>query len=193
VPESRPTDRLADGRLKRRSIVLRRDGRLFDTEWLGFVDAIQKLTREQILPPDVVFGAVEIHKHFALGLRLVAHNGRGDLRNPTIGSWWPLNDREGLLCTTGDPFPFRETANPLLLHLVQGNLRLEEVLEDTFRLSLLGWSMPTGCTRLPADLKLCDDFLRATAASADDDEALYGEDEPEGDIALEPALVSSGS
>ena len=31
--------------------------------------------------------------------------------------------------------------------------------------------------RLPIDMKLCDEFLRAVASESDEDEALYGEEE----------------
>jgi hypothetical protein len=46
-------------------------------------------------------------------------------------------------------------------------------------MSQLCWPVPNRCMRLPIDLKLCDDLLRATAGNADEEEAIYGEDEPE--------------
>ena len=41
-----------------RSLVLRRDGRLYETEWLGFNDAIKKLVDEGLLPREILVGAV---------------------------------------------------------------------------------------------------------------------------------------
>jgi hypothetical protein len=160
-----------------RSLVFRRDGRVFAEEWLGFRDAVNKLVQEGVLPKDIKVGAVEVHKTFSLGLRLVAEE-RDGLVNPRIGSWQELSDRDAILCTTGYPFHFDGTVKPLYLRLVQGELELAKVLEDTFAMSQLCWPVPNRCMRLPIDLKLCDDLLRATAGDADEDEAIYGEDEP---------------
>jgi len=72
--------------------------------------------------------------------------------------------------------------------MVEGGLNLRWVLEDTFWMSQLAWAVPDRCMRLSVDLKLCDDYLRAIAASADEDEGQYGDDEawplPEERIAI---------
>jgi len=57
--------------------------------------------------------------------------------------------------------------------LVRGSLDIGHLLEDTFGMSQLCWPSPTGCMRLPIDLKLCDEHLRAFAAKADEDSALF--------------------
>ena len=98
-----------------------------------------------------------------------------------MGSWRALSAREGIVCTTGYPFKLQGTAKPLLVRIVRGELSLEHVLEDTFAMSQLCWPVPNRCIRLPIDLKLCDEHLRATAAEADDDEAVYGEEPAEAD------------
>ena len=160
-----------------RSLVFRRDGRAFSEEMHGFRDAVGKLIQEGVLPKDIKVGVVEVHKSFAPGLRLVAEDRNG-LVNPRIGSWQELNDRDAILCTTGYPFRFDGTVKPLYLRLVRGDLELAKVLEDTFAMSQLCWPVPNRCMRLPIDLKLCDDLLRATAGDADEEEAIYGEDAP---------------
>jgi hypothetical protein len=169
-----------------RSIVMRRDGRGYHAEWLGFRDAIRSLIRKGILPKDTKFGVVEVYKESARGLRLVLDEGEGRLRNPTIGAWRGLNDCEGIVCTTGQPFQLRGTVKPLLVRVTYGDLDIEWVLQDTFDMSQLCWPAPTRFIRLPIDLKFCDDFLRSIAASADEEEAMYGEesadDEDEGSI-----------
>jgi hypothetical protein len=71
------------------------------------------------------------------------------------------------------------TNKPLYIRVVKGDLDFSKVLEDTFAMSQLCWPVPNRCIRLPIDLKLCDDLLRATASDADEDEALYGEEESE--------------
>jgi hypothetical protein len=167
---------------KPRSIILRRDGRAYESEWLGFQDAVRKLVSEGVLPKDVLVGVVEVHKSFALGLRIASDTGGGELRNPRIGSYRELGTHEGIVCTTGYPFKFDGTVKPLLVGIARGSLDLLKVLEDTFALSQLCWPAPNRCMRLPIDLKLCDELLRATASEADDDEALYGEEEEEQDF-----------
>ena len=158
-----------------RSIVVHRDGRTYESGWLGLQDAVRQLVRDKVLPPDVRFGIVEIQKHTALGLRIATEMPDGRLRNPKIGSWFAINDREGIVCTTGYPFQFSGTVNPLGIRIARGNLVLTDVLQDVFRMSQLCWPVPDRCMRLPIDIKLCDDFLRSTAGQAEDDEAMYGE------------------
>ena len=167
---------LKEGGAVPRSIVARRDGRAYSSEWLGFRDAIQQLIKDGLLPSDVVFGMVEVHKSTAEGMRLMQHKD-GAYCNPRIGSWTVLSDKEGLVVTTGFPFQFRGTSDPLLVKLSAGNLNLEYILEDTFVMSLLCWSKPDGFIRLSIDLKLCDDNLCAVASVADYDEAQFGEEE----------------
>lgn len=158
-----------------RSVVLRRDGRTYESEWLGFQDAVRQLVKEQVLPTSVVIGIVEIHKHSAMGLRVATEMQGGNLRNPKIGSWFTINLREGIVCTTGFPYEFSGTVNPIGVRIARGNLVLKDVLQDTFSMSQLCWPVPDRCMRLPIDIKLCDDFLRSTAGQAEDDDAMYGE------------------
>lgn len=160
-----------------RAIILRRDGGAFRSEWLGFQQAIEQLVREGKLAKEVQLGVIEVHKTTAEGMRLVEEIHGGVLRNPTVGAWKALTRQEGLVCTTGFPFRFSGTVNPLFIRIVAGDLDIEKILEDTFDLSQLCWPVPDRCMRLSIDLKLCDDNLRATAAAADDDEGQFGEEE----------------
>lgn len=160
-----------------RSIILRRDGRAFISEWQGFKDAIEGLIREGLLPSDTIYGVVEVHKTSAEGCRLVEQAPGEPLRNPTIGSWAYTDQKEGIVCTTGFPFRIPGTVNPLTLRIAAGDLNLEKVLEDTYRMSQLCWPVPDRCIRLSVDLKLCDDYLRSVAGAADEDEGLFGEDD----------------
>jgi hypothetical protein len=158
-----------------RSIVLQRDGRLFRPEWLGFDEAVRQLIDEGVLDRDLVYGAFEIAKKFNAGLRLVQDRS-GKLQNPRIGAAYQLGTDEGIVCTTGFPFPLRGTASPLAVRIYKGPLNLDWVMEDVFRKSLLAWSAPDHCMSVPIDLKLCDEFLRAFAADANEEEALYGQE-----------------
>jgi hypothetical protein len=168
-------------------LVLRRDGRLYESEWLGFEDAINRLVDEGLLPRDIVIGAVEVPKHRSYGARLALSASSG-LENPTLGSWEAFSKTEGIVCTTGWPFNIPGTVEPLVIIVVRGNLDLKKILEDTFRMAQLCWPTPTGCMRLPIDLKLCDEHLRAFAGRADEDKALFGESEEEDE---EPLLAAT--
>ena len=162
-----------------RSIVLRRDGRSFESERRGFREAILRLKKEGHLPDDVLFGVVEVHKSSAEGYRLADQTRDGKYRNPRAGSWSEIDSREGIVCTTGFPFKFPGTANPLCLRVMEGQLKLPHILEDTFAMSQLCWSAPDRCMRLSIDLKLCDDHLRSIASFSDEDEGQFGDNEEE--------------
>ncbi len=75
--------------------MLRRDGKAFRCEWLGLRDAVEQLKRDALLPQDVIYGIVEVHKSTAEGVRIAEESRDGTLRNPTVGAWEWLNDKEG--------------------------------------------------------------------------------------------------
>jgi hypothetical protein len=160
---------------KPKSIILQRDGRLFRAEWLGFQEAIEQLIREGLLDEQTVWGGIEIAKKFGAGLRLVEEI-EGRLHNPVIGTALALEKNEGIVATTGYPFSLRGTSAPILVRVVGGSLNLDWVMEDVFRKSLLAWSNPDHCMGIPIDLKLCDEYLRAFASDANDEEAVYGQE-----------------
>ena len=176
VYESLKRDLASKGQV--RSIVLRRDGRLFESEWLGFQSAIRRLIEEGILDSSVQFGAVEVQKNFTNGVR-IARLGNDGYQNPRIGVALPLSRTDGVVCNTGYPFKLVGSVKPLHVAIARGSLDLMKVLEDTFRMSLLSYPVPDRVMRLPIDMKLCDEFLRAVASESDEDEALYGEEETE--------------
>lgn len=153
-------------------ILVHRDGRLFWSERQGVESAVRRLQKAGLVPLDARIGFVEVHKHTSNNLRLVRGSDPSDAVDATIGSWWALNDREGVVCTTGSPYPLRGTPQPLEV-IVSGETTLTDVLDDVFRLSQLGFSAPALSTRLPVVLKLADDFLEAVAASFDQEAADY--------------------
>lgn len=165
------------GGMKIASLVLRRDGRLFESEWLGFDDAIRQLIAEGILPTDLTVGAVEVQKTTTNGVR-IAKAGIDGYRNPKIGVALELSAADGVVCNTGYPFRLNGSVNPLHVRIVKGTLSLSKILEDTFRMSLLAYPVPDRVMRLPIDMKLCDEFLRAVASESDEDEANFGEENP---------------
>jgi hypothetical protein len=158
------------------SLVIHRDGIWYESESQGLKSALDTLKREKILPPGVEVGVVEIHKQSALGLRLVEKK-EGKYMNPQLGSWFPVNDKEGIVCNTGKPFRFQGTVNPLHVVIVEGELVIDCVLEDIFALSQLIFSAPERCGRLPATIRLADDFLEPIASKVEIDEAMYDDTE----------------
>ena len=175
------------------SIVIHRDGKLYKSESRGLKAALDTLKRENILPSDVEVGVVEIHKQSALGLRLV-EKSKGKCVTPQLGSWRPINDKEGIVCNTGKPFRFKGTVNPLHVVIVEGELVIDCVLEDTFALSQLIFSAPLRCGRLPATIRLADDFLEPIASKVELDEAMYDdtEDEFEEDFEVKKIMKTEG-
>jgi len=153
-------------------LLIHRDGRLFPAERAGVKAAVRRLQNDGKLPLDVQVGFVEVHKHTSNNLRLVKGVVPREAAAADVGSWWPLNDTTGIVCTTGTPFRIPGTPQPLEI-TTSGTTTLEAALEDVFRLSQLGFSAPSLSTRLPIVLKLADDLLEAVAAQYDEDAADY--------------------
>jgi hypothetical protein len=162
--------------LRPRSVVIHRDGRTFTSELTGLHAAVQALQTEGVLPLDVVIGVVDIRKTTADHLRLGEGECLDAVQNPTIGSYYIVAPREGIVCTTGLPFRFPGTAKPLAAVVVEGALHIGWVLEDIFALSQLVFTAPSRCMRLPLTIKLAHDFLEPIASDADDEAALYEHD-----------------
>ncbi len=179
--------------LKPRSLVIHRDGRSFDTELAGIRAAVDELKADGTLPFDATVGVVDVRKTNADHLRLAEGHDLEKLRNPDVGGYYDLGPREGIVCTTGEPFRLRGTVNPLSLVIVEGDLDIEWVLEDAFALSQLAFTAPDKCVRLPATIKLSDDFLEPIAGEADEDEAQYddGDEEDAGEGEEAATLAAS--
>lgn len=168
-----------------KSIVIHRDGRSFASERRGLHSAVRELINDGVLPIDVCVGIVEVHKTSSERLRLAEGGDERSLRNPTVGSYFVLGPRSGIVATTGAPFQFPGTADPLALEIVEGDLEIERVLEDTYDLSTLIYSAPDKCGRLPVTIRLADELLEPIAGADQNDEAaMYDVSEQDQDFAL---------
>jgi len=169
------------GRPPIRSVVIHRDGRIYDQEIKGIEAAFQKLQQECIVSRDANLNFLEIPKTSPAPVRLfdVSKKGQGGdfIQNPEIGSYWILSSRDAYLCSTGRAFPRRGTANPLHVKYVKGAMPFEHILEDLYSLTCLAWTRPDDCTRYPVTIKLADIRLREHAGEYDSDALAYGEDE----------------
>lgn len=159
---TRPGERL-------RHIVIHRDGRLWPAEGDGIRAAFARLKRESTLPADATLTILEIPKSSQSPLRLfsVEKSQHGTkVENPQVGQYEIRGD-DGYVCTTGRAFPRRGTSLPLHVRKIEGELSLEECLEDIFFLSALAWTKPDDCRRDPITTKLNDLYLSDEATKYD--------------------------
>jgi len=167
--------------IRPKSIVVHRDGRTFTPEILGLRSGINELKRSNVLPKETMLGIVDIRKTTADRHRVFEGLSLQELNNPTIGSAYTFNGKEGLICTTGKPFRFTGTAKPLTAVIREGSLNINWVLEDIFDLTQLTFMAPDKCIRLPLTIKLADDFLKSIISESDEEEALYDDNLSEQD------------
>jgi argonaute-like protein implicated in RNA metabolism and viral defense len=172
-----------------KTILLQRDGRVFDTEVKGAHEAIDQLKKDNVIAQDANLTIIEISKSAPVRFRLFDVSQRGNrdwVENPQIGNYCVLGDTEGYICTTGRAFPHKGTVRPLHIRRIEGSLSIEACLEDVSYLSCLTWTRPEDCSRYPITLKLNDRFLSEEATDYDENalelEAILmeeGEDEME--------------
>lgn len=161
--------------IRPKALVQQRDGNTHPEEIQGMALAVQRLQSEEVLDVGIKVGTVKVHKSSASHLRLYEED-HGQIRNPTIGSYFLLSDGQGIVCNTGFPFNFKGTVKPLLITVVDGELEILKVLSDIFGLAQLAWTAPDRPARHPITTKLGDMFLRPLASAADEESALYGEE-----------------
>lgn len=153
------------------SIAIHRDGRVFESERRGILRAVALLKSEGCLASTASVSVVEIGKHNMVPMRLYAELSHGNdqarIVNPVIGTWLQTDNNEGYLATTGWPFPFHGTANPLHLHRIIGDGEMDRIAEDVFFLSCLAWTQPGTCSRQPITLRMNDRLLRRDAGEFD--------------------------
>jgi hypothetical protein len=146
-----------------KSIVIHRDGRLYETEIKGINLALADLKQAGLVAADAEVTFLEIPKTAPAVLRLfdrsTTGNGTSHVENPQTGNYYVLSNAEGFVCTTGRAFAHNGTTKPL--HVVKrgGPLPIERCLEDIFFLSCLAWTRPEDCSRDPISIKLNDRWL----------------------------------
>jgi len=156
-----------------RRITIHRDGKTYEAERKGIQSAIQQLVSNRVLPADAQCTIVAVQKSSSIRLRLFDGNSDDAVENPTVGSAFVLNAREGVVCCTGWPFHLPGTAQPLLVQVADGSQPIHEVLSDVYALAQLAYASPTMCLRVPLTIKLTDDLLEPIAANVDMEDASY--------------------
>ncbi len=157
-------------------IVFHRDGRVFRTEVKGIRNGLQDLKDLQLLPEDLQYAIVEIHKTSSTRPRLYKWLN-SKFNNPEMGIFAGLSEFEGILATTGAPLLRRGTAQPLSLELFEGNISLIDIAHDIYALSHLSFASPGSAMSLPFTIALADRILRES--SPGDKINLWEEDEDE--------------
>lgn len=154
------------------SIVIHRDGILFDSEHRGFLDAVDELRNNGTLASDSKHAFLEISKSAASPLRLydvTANNGRDWVENPQVGTHYLLDEANAFLCATGRAFFHQGTVKPLHIRYIDGNFPFAQCVSDVYSLTCLAWAKPDDCMRDPITVKLTDRRLGEDASPFDED------------------------
>lgn len=162
------------------SILIHRDGRMFEPELVGARNAIEHLRGSGFVAPNATLTCVEIAKHSFTSLRLFALDRNGDSEitsNPTVGQYYAPTVNDGYLVATGKPFARQGTVLPLHVHKLEGPVSIDHILEDVFWFTNLTWSQPEGCTRTPITIKINDRRLAEDAGEYDENEMALQEEE----------------
>jgi hypothetical protein len=166
------------GALLPRSIVIHRDGRIFDSELAGCRQALEVLREEGIVASDAEITFLEIPKHSLAPFRMfeLFNKEKGLLRdNPPLGTYYLAGANDAYVCSTGWPFVREGTAQPLHVHRNSGPMPIEQCAADVFALCCLTWTQPKESSRHPITLKLNDRQLTHEAGKFDADLFNFGE------------------
>ncbi len=174
----------ADAGEQVRSLVIHRDGRLWDAERPGVRQAMTTLRDDGICSEDAQLAVLEIPKKSQARVRLFDVIEESERKcwvdNPQVGSYWVVNQNDAYLCATGRAFPRKGTVQPLHVRYIEGELAFEDCLEDLYYLTALTWTRPEDCTRYPITIKLTDRRLGEDASEYDADALeLYESDSQE--------------
>lgn len=162
-----------------RTIVVHRDGRLWESEREGILRAVERLRTEGVIASDATGTILELSKTSPVSLRLFDVNdsvaSNPNVLNPQVGGYLLGHDNDAYVCTTGRAFPRPGTVNPLHVRRVEGPLPLVRCLEDLYSLTTLAWTRPEDCTRDPITIKLNDRRLGEDAGEYDTDALSFAE------------------
>ena len=161
------------------SVVIHRDGRVYDSEVDGARKAMVTLRGQGIVSENATLTILEISKSAPAPLRLFeVFQGTGArivVENPQVGIHLVVGGADGYLCATGRAFRRAGTVQPLHVRYVDGTMPFEHCLEDLYSLTTLAWTRPEDCTRYPISMKLTDRRLGEDATHFDADALEFAE------------------
>jgi hypothetical protein len=159
-----------------KSLVIHRDGILFDSERRGIESAIEDLRGTGSLRSDCQYAVLEIPKSGPVPLRLydvTDGNGRKWVENPQVGTYYMMDEQNAFLCATGRAFSHEGTVHPIHIRYATGTLPFIQCIEDIYSLTCLTWTKPDDCMRNPITIKLTDRRLGEDASQYDEDAFEY--------------------
>ena len=136
-------------------LVIHRDGELTDKELEGIKLAQEELVKDGVMPKNSNTICVNIKKTVPYRLYEVENKKE---KSCTVGSYLILDDRNGILATTGTPILAQGLARPMLVELVPpfDKADIKEVMEDIYFLSYMHWGSILKKMKLPATIKYAD-------------------------------------
>jgi hypothetical protein len=160
-----------DAKVPIKNIVIHRQGTLFDIEKKGIQEALKALSKQDIIDKEYECTFVEVRTTSRMPFRMFRILERPEIQqnwveNPLIGTYKTISSREGFICNTGPPFNHPGTTRPLHV-LKEGQMSIENVLQDVFYLACLTWTKIDDCLRLPISIKMGDIRLREVAGEYD--------------------------
>ena len=164
-----------------RDVTVHRDGKVFDGEKRGIFDALNKLARDGLVDKDYNCNFVEIKKSSRIPVRffntIIPQGSMQErIENPRLGTYKIFGDN-AFLCTTGRPYRYNGTTQPLQVVKIEGTMEFKLILDDLFALSNLTWTKPDYCSRLPISIKMTDIRLREVAGEYDENSLRFLEEE----------------
>ena len=167
---------------KVRDVTIHRDGKIFDGEMRGIKDVLNKLALEGLVQKDYNCNFVEIKKSSRTPVRffdtMIPQGSMQErIENPRMGTHKVFGDN-AFLCTTGRPFRYNGTTEPIqVVKIGGGTMEFKLILDDLFALSSLTWTKPDYCSRLPISIKMIDIRLREVAGDYNEDSLKFLEEE----------------
>jgi hypothetical protein len=164
-----------------KSVVIHRQGTIFNPEKKGIEEALRILSKQGIIDKEYECSFVEVRTTSRIPFRMFRVSerlGRQEdwIENPIVGTYKTISSDEAFICNTGPPFTYRGTTHPLHI-LKEGPMSIEKVLQDVFYLACLTWTKIDDCLRLPISIKMGDIRLREIAGEYDAYALRFEEDE----------------
>ena len=157
------------------AIVAVKDGKSYGELTKAIHLIIDALDDKLIDKDNLKWGVIDLHKKTATPLRMAlpTKNSYERLENPRTGAYKMyrhLEEPEGFLFNTGYPFKVRGSVKPVQFILRDGNVDLDQVIQDMYCQSMMPFSAPNLSNKLPACIKLIDSFLGHTGTAYDERE-----------------------
>ena len=138
------------------SVVFMKDGNIYEEELKGIKKFIKTMRGEYSVARYVI---LSVKKN--IPYRLYKREN-GNFLHPNIGSYAILEEKYGILASTGYPVLKNRLAKPLLIEIIETVppewYNIHDALKEAYRLSFMHWASLTQKTKYPAPIKYADDL-----------------------------------